>query len=617
MSLFGSLYSSTTGLLASSRSTDIISQNVANLNTVGYKRSSVAFRDLVFSSKGSARDTLAGVSTTRLLQANQAGSIFQTSSSTDASISGEGMFAVKRTIDPADDNFYFTRNGQFGEFAIRNTSDSGAFTTENTNEETYLMNSAGFFLYGWPLDQDGNITGGTTLDSLQPINVGIFESQPIPTTEVNFGVNLNASESDYDGHAFTVPQQLPMSNQAAHFSRNLTVYDSAGTQRAVTAQFRKVLGPMAHFTSNTSPLDREDVLVDNAGGPTPGITNGDIFQISDGTNTLNITFVNGVADTSLNQANTVDDVLRVINNFTAGAPATQQFEARISESGRLLVQAKDPTVTLNISGSDAPVLGATGLNFVTDPSDGDYIYDPDYDITNPGSAPYTAQGDFPAFADTTTPNTQGWWEMTLLIPDPANPSGGTLTTLRQGLINFDGSGALNALPGADGEISIDLSTTPINFDNAGTDDDTSLTLNITNFSQFSGNYNVLLSQQNGAGIGTRNNIEIQRDGTVTAVFSNGIRSDIYKIPLATFANVNGLREVNDTAYVLTDNSGDVVLLEAGTGGAGILNPATLENSNVDLAEEFGYLIVSQRSFSLNSQVINAVNEMTQVLRDLT
>jgi flagellar hook-basal body protein len=362
-------------------------------------------------------------------------------------------------------------------------------------------------------------------------------------------------------------------------------------------------------------MERTDVLVDNISGPTPGIVAGDTLQIDvDGT-PLDITFVSGTADTSLNQVNTMADLMAVINAFTVSGNRT--LEARISETGQLLVQSKDPSATLDITASSANVLGSAGLNFIQDPdSPADYTYEPDFDINGGAVAPYAGQADFPAFANTTTPNTQHWWEMTVLIPDPANPSGSTLTELRKGLINFDGDGSLNAVAGADGSMMIDLTSSPIDFDSSTTGDESSISIDISGMSQFAGAYTVTTATQDGAGVGVRSAILIGRDGTVSAEFTNGQTVGLYKIPLAQFSNVNGLQEESGTVFTPTDYSGDPLLYEAGTQGTGFLSGSTIENSNVELAEEFGNLIVAQRSYSLNSQVISAVNEMTQNLSQL-
>ena len=126
----------------------------------------------------------------------------------------------------------------------------------------------------------------------------------------------------------------------------------------------------------------------------------------------------------------------------------------------------------------------------------------------------------------------------------------------------------------------------------------------------------MFSDQDGAELGLRSGIEIDRDGFVIAQFSNGASSVLYKLPLVTFANPNGLAEESGTAYTETEDSGEENLREVGTGGAGFIEASTLENSNVDLADEFALLIVAQRAYSAGTKVINTVDQMTQELLQL-
>jgi flagellar hook protein FlgE len=81
-------------------------------------------------------------------------------------------------------------------------------------------------------------------------------------------------------------------------------------------------------------------------------------------------------------------------------------------------------------------------------------------------------------------------------------------------------------------------------------------------------------------------------------------------------NANGLERISGTAFAETENSGGVELFNPGDGGTGFLSVSALETSNVDIAEEFSELIVSQRAFSMNSRLITTVDEMTENLVQL-
>lgn len=203
---------------------------------------------------------------------------------------------------------------------------------------------------------------------------------------------------------------------------------------------------------------------------------------------------------------------------------------------------------------------------------------------------------------TGTHNTQGWWEMTVMHPDGSS-------RLANGMINFNSDGTLNALSDLNGDIDVQLDN--IDWNNGSDLQD--ISIDIERFTQFSGNYNVVFADQDGAELGLRTGVEITREGIITAQFSNGATMDIYKVPLATFPSVNNLSEVSGTAYKEVDESGQHILREAGEGGAGFLEAANIETSNVDLADEFSKLIVAQRAYSANTKIINTVDQMTEEL----
>ncbi len=119
--------------------------------------------------------------------------------------------------------------------------------------------------------------------------------------------------------------------------------------------------------------------------------------------------------------------------------------------------------------------------------------------------------------------------------------------------------------------------------------------------------------QDGLAFGTAIGISINNEGTIEALFDNGEKKAIYRIPIVSFANPNALEAVSGNAYQQTSRSGDFVLREAGTGGVGQVVPFSLEGSTVDIADEFSNMIVTQRSYSANTRVINTADEMLDEL----
>lgn len=579
MSLFGSLFTGVSGLGAQSQSTAMIANNIANVNTIGFKRSEAAFYSLVTSEGRSSRYSPGTVAVNRIQRVNQQGPIQQTGSTTDAAISGNGMFPVKRdTVDGQE--FLYTRSGSF---------------SEDANGQ--LRNTAGFALYGWPIDSNGNIPAASgDLSSLLPVNVAFLGGLTRPTSTGEISLNLNASEKD--------TTLANVGTSAANFSRGLTVYDSLGSAQVLTFEYTKTYGPQGTSAGSIGDLAATDNLVTDL-----GLTAGHQFSIAfDGGAPTVMTVVAG-APAAPGEVQTVNDIITYINAIPPAAVGDPQpIQAFLGNDGELVFQRSEfqggaaQEITIANVG---PGTALTGLGMVAATYASNDLNSAAFDNGNPASPPYSTEG-FPAFQNLPTPpnasyNNRGWWNLRIVHPDG--------TTLSNGLLNFNGDGSLNALPDSTGNIDINL--TQIDWGNGSSPQN--IDLDIERFSQFSGSYNVIFSDQNGAELGLRTGVEITRDGFVVARFSNGASTNLYKIPLVTFANVNGLTEVSGTAYSENELSGEENLREAGTGGAGFLEASTIESSNVDLADEFAKLIVSQRAFSANTKIINTVDQMTEEL----
>ena len=131
--------------------------------------------------------------------------------------------------------------------------------------------------------------------------------------------------------------------------------------------------------------------------------------------------------------------------------------------------------------------------------------------------------------------------------------------------------------------------------------------------QFAGAFSVDFLDQDGVRFGSFTNVVIGEDGIVSAVFDNGEQQAIYQIPLARFANPNGMVPRNGNAYIQSDRSGLVLLLQPNTGGAGVVESQALESSTVDIAEEFTNMIVTQRAYSASARIITTADEMLEEL----
>lgn len=550
----------------------MISNNIANVNTVGFKRSEAAFYSLVTTEGRSTRYSPGTVSVDRIQRVTQQGPIQQSTSSTDTSISGNGFYPVKRDgLNSSLSQYLYTRNGQFSEDA-----------------QGYLVNTAGFYLYGWPLDQNGNLPSNQgDLSSLVPIDVAFLGGLTRPTTSAEIALNLDSTNKGKAdallGNAGTVPPD---------FSRSVTMYDTLGNGQQITFEYVKVYGPQATANSSINQLSATTALVADL-----GMVAGNTFTIdSDLGPPLMLTVVSGTPGAG--QVQTVGDIINAINGAGSGVTAF------LGNAGELVIQRDSfiggaETVTLS-NGLGTP-LGALGFG-----TGGTYTTPPltNFDNGTAGDTPPFSTGAFPTLQylpGDPNYNARGWWQVKAI-----DPNNNVMTT---GMINFRPDGTMNALPDSDGNIDIELAA--IDWGNGSALQ--TIEVDISRHSQFSGNFTVLFADQNGAELGLRTGIDIDRDGFVIARFSNGATSRLYKIPLITFSNPNGLQEVSGTAYSETDESGEENLREAGSGGAGYIEPSTLEMSNVDLADEFAKLIVSQRAYSANTKVITTVDQMTEEL----
>ena len=184
--------------------------------------------------------------------------------------------------------------------------------------------------------------------------------------------------------------------------------------------------------------------------------------------------------------------------------------------------------------------------------------------------------------------------------------------LTDNLLTFDGLGELTApadrniniaggvIPGMTNAISIELGA-------AGQPG---------RFTQYAGSPSAAITNQNGSPTGSLQSFAVAQDGTIVGNYSNGQTRSIGQVAMAVFANPGGLEPVAGS-WRATPNSGLAQVGPAGGGGRGLLSSGTLENSNVDLAEEFTRLIVAQRGFQGNARVITTADEILQEVVNLS
>jgi flagellar hook protein FlgE len=141
-------------------------------------------------------------------------------------------------------------------------------------------------------------------------------------------------------------------------------------------------------------------------------------------------------------------------------------------------------------------------------------------------------------------------------------------------------------------------------------------VNLSAVTGYSGITTVAFKDQNGRAAGTLESFTLDKDGTITGLFSNGDKQAVGRIALATFVNPGGLEKGGGSTYRATVNSGAAQLGGPGEDGLGQLQGGSLEMSNVDLSQEFTNLIVAQRGFQANARIITTSDEVLQELTNL-
>ncbi|WP_454020859.1 flagellar hook protein FlgE [Azospirillum sp. Marseille-Q6669] len=194
---------------------------------------------------------------------------------------------------------------------------------------------------------------------------------------------------------------------------------------------------------------------------------------------------------------------------------------------------------------------------------------------------------------TKTANPNEW---TLSVTPPA----GYTATLSTNTVTFDTTGANAGLPaGALPQITL---TSPAN--------PTPDTVNVTvgNLTQLNGDY-VPQFMGDGARAGRVSTVDIDKAGTLWAVYDNGARQPLYQVPVADVVNPGGLVPQDGNTYTLGIDSGTMTLSNGNSGTAGSVAGYALEQSNVDIAEELVSLIETQRAYSSNATLVRTADEM--------
>lgn len=229
MSIYTALRAGVSGLTANSSALAVISDNIANVNTVGYKRSGVDFSALVNAQNSATTYNAGGVLPLTRQQISLQGSLEQSRSTTDLAISGEGFFIVS------------TNNQQLSNGGSVLFTRAGSFTIDS---EGFMVNAQGLYLQGWPVNSDGSVVSSpTSLSAIEPVNISGVGGLAEPTQNVSINANLTSGQTDYaNAQGAYDPGDMATGTITPHFESSLEVYDSLGEPRSVAFGFLKT-GP--------------------------------------------------------------------------------------------------------------------------------------------------------------------------------------------------------------------------------------------------------------------------------------------------------------------------------------------------------------------------------------
>ncbi len=190
-----------------------------------------------------------------------------------------------------------------------------------------------------------------------------------------------------------------------------------------------------------------------------------------------------------------------------------------------------------------------------------------------------------------------------------------VTTSGPDLLNFQSNGKFDPLT-----LPVDINITgwnPLNESGLPTGaDPQDITVSLSQFTQFGTEFAVSSAVQDGFTTGQLYGLEIDDSGVVFARYTNGQARPLGQVAIAGFSNPNGLQPLGDTTWAETYSSGAATLGAPGSSGLGVLQSGALEGSNVDITEQLVDMIIAQRNFQANAQVIQTEDTVTQTIINL-
>lgn len=548
-----SMYSAVSGLKTHQTRMDVIGNNIANVNTVAFKSSSVTFSDILYQTTSNASGANATTGTGGV-NAKQIG-LGTTAAATKVSITSAGASETTgnpfdiRLTDKNSTNFFIVNNGSENVFTR-----SGSFYVDGSGN--LCMSSTGYTVMGWQVDETTGEIRKDTVSALRIMQEKNLTSAPEATTQATIAGVLDENDADVKSDAGKV--------------MNLNFYDNLGYQ--YTAKFAiKATAKDGEYT-----VELTSILDSNNKNITEGFTQAQMKEIFGNTDTTST--IASYSTTLAGCGYTYD-------------PATG--ELKTADAAATVVQInKDGTLADGSGKTIKDVFGVSDGNFKNiqnsaQANNKDYEFK---DVTNAdGTHSYqvvkksatnllkfnTEDGKFSSIGGGTDKSVELNLNTTSLN---ANGNFQNITVDFSQCLNYNNSG--KSTIGAD----------------AGAVDGTT---------------------GKGRKLGAMTGISIDTNGRIYGTYDNGNTELLGQIAVAQFSNASGLEKVGESCYRTTLNSGefDGIGVEISADGSS-MTTGELEMSNVDLSSEFTSMITTQRGFQANSRVITTSDTLLEELVNL-
>ena len=610
---FDSLFIGVTGLESYQNQIDVISNNIANVGTTGFKGQDVNFQDLIYQASSFASaptQQSGGVNGTDFGLGVKIGSV-----NSDFSQGGFKNTGVNTNLALNGDGFFILRqpNGSSGPVYTRD----GNFSL-NSNGLLY-DGTSGMAVQGYTADKSGNINQtGTPGDITVPLGL---QSQAVgtglnPTMKFGatgdqvFDVSLggNLDQSQWIKEAAGVQAGTPGAGQP--YTISTTIYDSLGGGHLASITYTPDASgaqPGVPTIATNPALAGGGNLITSATGAsaTAAISvtvngAGTLATVTDGTNT-----VTGAAGATV----TIDGTTVVLGNFAAADAAKAGTITDVGGSSGLPASVADGAGAAHTAASrwKVSVSFADGTSFDT--------------ISNPGAiaggtvaAPTFATASSGVVGYAYFDQNGQYINTSSLIGAQGAAPGGALTGaaavhVNNGTSTIADGNQLNIVSWGLGSTNNAVSPTA-----PGVAPETGpIGLDFHNSTSLVASATANVIAQNGFGAGILQNLTVAQDGTINGAFSNGQNTVLGRVAVATFQNEQGLQRIGNSDFAQTANSGLALVGTAGVGRFGSIQGGSLEQSNVSIADEFTKMIAAQNAYQANSKSITTASEDMQTV----